>query len=78
MIDIHRTSAAYMMLQRCCVCLSGVAEMVGAGGISPAKMLVPSALRYLQGHGLPLRPPHLPPKCSSGSAIPGVLRESRT
>jgi hypothetical protein len=39
------------MLQRSGICLSGVAQQVGVGGISAAKYLRPSAEKFLLSRG---------------------------
>jgi len=36
------------MLQRCCMCLSGVAQELGSGGVAPTALLRPSAEKYLK------------------------------
>jgi len=52
-VEIHRTPPAYMFFQRAVQCLNGVANKVGALGIPPAKLLFPTALKFVQERGLP-------------------------
>ena len=51
MMGINRMPSIYAMIIRMTRCLSGAAEMVGAAGMTPAKMLLPSAKTYLASHG---------------------------
>ena len=52
--QITKSSASYGMIQRMGFCLNGVGQNLGTGGISQAKLLAPSAKKYLEKRGLSL------------------------
>jgi hypothetical protein len=56
-LTITKTEACYGFLQRSGVCLSGVAQQIGVGGISTAKYLRPAAEKFLKKKG-EWPPPH--------------------
>ena len=58
----EKMPAIMILLMRCCMCLGGTGDAVGLFGVSPAKMLLPSAKAYLMKRGLPPRNPNAPPK----------------
>lgn len=49
-VELNTIDPKYVMAQRCCMCLQGVAMSLGCGGISPVAMLRPAAERYLAQH----------------------------
>jgi aarF domain-containing kinase len=50
--DIKEFPGHLVMLQRCCMVLSGIGMELGAGRLSSAGMLKPQALQLLRGKGL--------------------------
>jgi len=62
MVTNEKMPSIMMMLMRMCMCLGGTGDAVGLFGVSPAKMLLPSAKAYLQKRGLPSRNPDAAPK----------------
>ena len=50
--QITKSSASFGMIQRMGFCLNGVGQNLGTGGISQAKLLAPSARKYLEKRGL--------------------------
>ena len=53
MVEANTMPVTYIFVQRAMACLWGVANKVGAVGISPAKQLLPAALKHLRARGLP-------------------------
>ena len=61
MVTNETMPSIMMMLMRCCMCLGGTGDAVGLFGVSPGKMLLPSAKAFLRKRGLPPRNPDAPP-----------------